>query len=44
MEQNETLKMQGETVSDLLLHLNTQTHAADWDPPKGTDRAGRSAH
>ena len=43
-EQNEAPIIQGEMVSDLLHHLDTQVYGAGWDPPKGTEGAGGSAH
>ncbi|KAK4815414.1 hypothetical protein QYF61_001402 [Mycteria americana] len=44
-QQNEAPVTPGEMVSDLLHHLDTHTSiGARWDPPKGTEGAGRSAH
>lgn len=36
-EQNEALIIQGEMVSDLLQHSDTQASGALWDPPKGAE-------
>ncbi|KAK4826056.1 hypothetical protein QYF61_004171 [Mycteria americana] len=43
-EHDEAPIIQGEMVSDLLHHLDTHIDGAGWDPPKGTEGAGRSAH